>query len=75
MVVGLFHTCYLLSHKLSMMAEYAPSESLKRAKINLQTRRDQLRKKMTWLTSDVQVLNTQNYDYTLNGIAVHRMEK
>lgn len=48
---------------------------LKRAKINLQTRRDQLRKKMTWLTSDVQVLNSQNYDYTLNGIAVHRMEK
>ena len=38
MAVGLFHTCYLLSHKLSMMAEYAPSESLKRAKINLQTR-------------------------------------
>lgn len=43
---------------------------LERSKINISTRRNELRKRLTWLTSDVQVLNTQNYNNELEGMEV-----
>lgn len=35
---------------------------LKRANVNINVRRNELRKRLTWLTSDVQILNTKNYN-------------
>lgn len=43
---------------------------LERSKVNISTRRNELRKRLTWLTSDVQVLNTQNYHNELEGMEV-----
>jgi hypothetical protein len=43
---------------------------LKRANVNMSTRRNELRKRLTWLTSDVQILNIQNYHSELEGMEV-----
>lgn len=43
---------------------------LKRANVNINTRRYELRKRLTWLTSDVHILNTKNYNNELEGIDV-----
>lgn len=44
--------------------------SLKRANVNMSTRRNVLRKRLTWLTSDVRILNTRNYNNELDGVEV-----
>ena len=36
----------------------------------MSTRRNELRKRLTWLTSDVQILNIQNYHSELEGMEV-----
>lgn len=43
---------------------------LKRANVNMSTWRNELRKRLTWLTSDVQILNIQNYHSELEGMEV-----
>lgn len=43
---------------------------LLRAKTNIYTRKRDLRKRLTWLTSDVHVLNTRNYENELDGMEV-----
>lgn len=43
---------------------------LKRANVNINVRRNELRKRLTWLTSDVQILNTKNYNNELEGVEV-----
>lgn len=43
---------------------------LNRAKVNISTRQKELRKRLTWLTSDVQILNTTNYHNELDGVSV-----
>ena len=43
---------------------------LSRAKINIGIKRQELRKRLTWLTSDVQVLNTRNYAHEIEGMEV-----
>lgn len=43
---------------------------LSRAKINMGTRRRELKKRLTWLTSDVQILNTRNYAHEIEGMEV-----
>lgn len=43
---------------------------LSRAKINMGTRRRELKKRLTWLTSDVQILNTRNYANEIEGMEV-----
>lgn len=43
---------------------------LRRAKVNINTRKKELRKRLTWLTSDVQILNTKNYDNEVEGVEV-----
>jgi len=43
---------------------------LKRAKINMSVRRKDLRKRLVWLTYDVDILNTCNYDRMLKGLTV-----
>jgi len=40
---------------------------LNRAKINIGTKRNELRKRLTWLTSDVQILNTRDYRDEIEG--------
>lgn len=44
--------------------------SLKRANVNMSTRRNILRKRLIWLTSDVRILNTKNYNNELDGVEV-----
>lgn len=44
---------------------------LKRAKMNMSVRRKDLRKRLVWLTSDVDILNTCNYDRMVNGLTVN----
>lgn len=43
---------------------------LKRAKINMSTKRKELRKRLIWLTSDVDILNTCAYSNKLEGMEV-----
>lgn len=43
---------------------------LNRANVNINTRKKELRKRLTWLTSDVQILNTKNYNNELEGVEV-----
>lgn len=43
---------------------------LQRAKVNIYTRKRELRKRLTWLTSDVQILNTRNYKNEVKGLHV-----
>lgn len=43
---------------------------LRRANVNMGTRKKELRKRLTWLTSDVQILNIQNYNNELEGMEV-----
>lgn len=43
---------------------------LNRAKINMGTRRKELKKRLTWLTSDVQILNTRNYANEIEDMEV-----
>ncbi len=43
---------------------------LQRANVNISTKRNVLRKRLTWLTSDVQILNIQNYNNELEGMEV-----
>ena len=43
---------------------------LKRANFNIGTRRNALRKRLTWLTSDIQILNTKSYNNELEGMEV-----
>lgn len=43
---------------------------LMRAKTNMSTRRKQLRKRLIWLTSDVDILNTCKYNNELKGVTV-----
>lgn len=43
---------------------------LKRANFKISTKRNELRKRLTWLTSDVQILNTKNYNNELEGMEV-----
>lgn len=43
---------------------------LRRAKTNMSTRRKELRKRLTWLTSDVDILNTRAYNNELEGMEV-----
>ena len=43
---------------------------LERSKVNMSVRRKVLRKRLTWLTSDVQVMNTRNCHDELPGITV-----
>ena len=43
---------------------------LERSKVNMSVRRKALRKRLTWLTSDVQVMNTRNCHDELPGITV-----
>lgn len=44
---------------------------LRRAKTNMSTKRKELRKRLTWLTSDVDILNTRAYNNELEGIKVN----
>lgn len=44
---------------------------LARAKINMHTRRNELRKRLTWLTSDVQIMNTKKYNNEIAGMEVY----
>lgn len=44
---------------------------LKRASVKISTIRNILRKRLTWLTSDVQILNTRNYKNELPGMEVY----
>ena len=44
---------------------------LQRAKINMGTRREVLRKRLKWLTSDVQILNTRSYGNDVEGLVVN----
>ena len=44
---------------------------LLRAKTNLYTRKRELRKHLTWLTSDVQIMNTKNYNNEVEGMEVY----
>lgn len=43
---------------------------LQRANVKISTKRNELRTRLTWLTSDVQILNTQNYNNELEGMEV-----
>lgn len=43
---------------------------LRRAKTNMSTKRKELRKRLTWLTSDVDILNTRAYNNELEGMEV-----
>lgn len=43
---------------------------LERANFKISIKRNELRKRLTWLTSDVQILNTQNYNNELEGMEV-----
>lgn len=43
---------------------------LDRAKANMNVRKQALRKRLTWLTSDVQILNTKNYNNDIEGMEV-----
>lgn len=43
---------------------------LQRAKVNIYTRKRELRKRLTGLTSDVQILNTRNYKNEVKGLHV-----
>ena len=43
---------------------------LARARFNISAKRNELRKRLTWLTSDVQILNTKNYHNELEGMEV-----
>ncbi|MDE5710061.1 hypothetical protein [Bacteroides sp.] len=43
---------------------------LRRANVNMNTREKELRKRLKWLTSDVQILNTQNYNKEWEGMEV-----
>ena len=43
---------------------------LKRANFKISIKRNELRKRLTWLTSDVQILNTKNYNNELEGMEV-----
>ncbi len=43
---------------------------LQRAKTNMSVKRKELRKRLIWLTSDVDILNTCNYDNKLEGMEV-----
>lgn len=43
---------------------------LQRAKMNMSVKRKELRKRLIWLTSDVDILNTCNYAYQLEGMEV-----
>lgn len=43
---------------------------LRRTNVNINTRKKELRKRLTWLTSDVQILNTKNYNNELDGLEV-----
>ena len=43
---------------------------LERSKVNMSVRRKVLRKRLTWLTSDVQVMNTRNCHDELPGVTV-----
>ena len=42
----------------------------KRANVNKNVRRNELRNRLTWLTSDVQILNTKNYNNEMQGVEV-----
>ena len=44
---------------------------LARTKINMHTRRHELGKRLTWLTSDVQIMNTKKYDNETIGMEVY----
>lgn len=46
---------------------------LKRANVNISTKRNELKKRLTWLTSDVQILNIQNYNNELEGMEVSQV--
>lgn len=46
---------------------------LGRAKINMGIKQAELRKRLTWLTSDVQILNTCNYQGEIEGMQVCRV--
>lgn len=43
---------------------------LRRAKTNMSIKRKELRKRLTWLTSDVDILNTNSYSGELKGVEV-----
>lgn len=43
---------------------------LERAKANMSTRRKELRKRLLWLTSEVDILNTKSYSNELRGVQV-----
>ncbi|MCG0318403.1 hypothetical protein [Phocaeicola vulgatus] len=43
---------------------------LERANFKISAKRNELRKRLTWLTSDVQILNTKNYNNELEGMEV-----
>ena len=43
---------------------------LRRAKTHIGTRQKELRKRLTWLTSDVQIWNTRNYESEIDGMEV-----
>ena len=44
--------------------------ALNRSKVNISTRRKVLRKRLAWLTSDVIVYNTKNYNNELEGVEI-----
>lgn len=44
---------------------------LRRAKTNMSTRRKELRKRLTWLTSDVDIMNVSANDDALEGVKVN----
>lgn len=50
--------------------DVSTEQRLQRAKINMGTRRKVLRKRLTWLTSDVQILNTRSYGNDVEGLMV-----
>lgn len=44
---------------------------LRRAKTNMSAKRKELRKRLTWLTSNVDILNTRAYNNELAGMEVN----
>lgn len=53
-----------------MELDVSTENLLKRAKTNMSVKRKELRKRLIWLTSDVDVLNIHNYDNGLQGMEV-----
>lgn len=56
---------------LSFELDVNTENVLLRAKTNLYTRKRKLRKHLTWLTSDVRIMNTKNYNNEVEGLEVY----